>query len=295
MSLPDLDTLQGIVVAAAEAELLPRFAQCERNFKADGSIVTEADCALQQRLEAALAARWPQYAFLGEESTAEEQAATLSGATQSGATGVWCLDPLDGTSNFTAGLPFFSVSLALICGGVPVLGLVYDPVRRECFRASRGKGAWLHVLQGAQPGGEAGSDSGAHRGRFAAEPVRLGAVPPHLPLARAIAAVDFKRLPPSLASALAAHPPYSSQRSLGSVALDWCWVAAGRFHVYLHGKQKLWDYAAGWLVLDEAGGHSASLDGACGFHATLVPRSALAALDERLFRAWHDHLAGLVD
>lgn len=255
--LPSLEELGALLREAAEAELLPRFAEAEREFKADGSIVTEADVAMQERVQAALAARWPGIGLLGEEMTPEAQRTRLA----EGGGGLWCLDPLDGTSNFAAGLPFFSVSLALLVGGRAVLGLVYDPVRRECFSARRGGGAWLN---GAPLGGRV----------------------PRLPLARAIAAVDFKRLAPPLAKRLAAEPPYSSQRSLGSVALDWCWVAAGRFHVYLHGRQKLWDYAAGELVLAEAGGHSCTLEGEPVFAAEVVPRSALAALDGELFAAW---------
>ncbi len=72
-----------------------------------------------------------------------------------------------------------------------------------------------------------------------------------------MAGVDLKRLDRKLAAELAARPPYSSQRNFGSSALDWCFVAAGRFDVYLHGGQKLWDYAAGALILEEAGGRLA--------------------------------------
>ena len=75
-----------------------------------------------------------------------------------------------------------------------------------------------------------------------------------------MAQVDFKRLPPALARDLVAEPPYSSQRNFGASTLEWCYVAAGRFDVYLHGGQKLWDYAAGSLVLEEAGGLMCTLD-----------------------------------
>jgi len=255
--LPELERVQDVVVEAADAELLPRFAEAEREFKADGSVVTAADTAVQARLCKALQANWPEYGFLGEEMSASEQRTRLAAA----GTGLWCLDPLDGTSNFAAGLPFFSVSLALIVDREPVLGLVYDPSRRECFTALRGRGAWLN---------------GAPLGRRTLD----------LALGQAIAAVDFKRLAPPLARRLAEAPPYSSQRSLGSVALDWCWVAAGRFHVYLHGKQKLWDYAAGSLVLAEAGGRQCTLEGESVFRADMVPRSAVAALDEGLYQEW---------
>jgi myo-inositol-1(or 4)-monophosphatase len=93
-------------------------------------------------------------------------------------------------------------------------------------------------------------------------------------------------LQPELAQRIARQPPYASQRSFGSVALDWAWLAAGRGQVYLHGKQKLWDYAAGWLILSEAGGVSSTLDGQRGFRASLTPRSALAASSPALFDDW---------
>lgn len=263
--LPELERVQDLIIEAAELELLPRFAEAEREFKADGSIVTAADTAMQGRLRAALQAAWPEYEFLGEEMPAAEQRERLGAS----ARGLWCLDPLDGTSNFAAGLPFFSVSLALIVDGRPVLGVVYDPVRRECFAARRGEGVRLN-----------------------GEP--LARRVPALGLGQAIAAVDFKRLAPPLARRLAETPPYASQRSFGSVALDWCWVACGRFHVYLHGKQKLWDYAAGSLILSEAGGYQCTLEGEPVFRAEIAPRSAVAALDHGLYQEWRRWL-GIIE
>jgi len=65
-------------------------------------------------------------------------------------------------------------------------------------------------------------------------------------------------------------------------------VATGRFHVYLHGKQKLWDYAAGHLILAEAGGHACTLDDESVFRARNEPRSAIAALDRDLFEEWRE-------
>ncbi|MDE2121884.1 MAG: inositol monophosphatase, partial [Betaproteobacteria bacterium] len=88
------------------------------------------------------------------------------------------------------------------------------------------------------------------------------------------------------ATRLATAPPYASQRSLGSVALDWCWVAAGRFHLYVHGSQGLWDYAAGLLILAEAGGSAQTLQGDAVFDNSLRKRSALAAVDADLLREW---------
>ncbi len=254
---PDLQEIAALVRSTAQEELLPRFASVTRQFKMDGSVVTVADSAMQTRLQAALAKRWPKYRLLGEEMTAEEQTALIRGP----GAGLWVLDPLDGTSNFAAGVPFFSVSLALLLDGESMLGVVYDPTRDECFTAEKHCGAWLN--------GEPLQDPGQA-----------------LPLKQAIAAVDCKRLPLDLATRFAQEPPYASQRSFGSVALDWSWVAAGRFHVYLHGRQKLWDYAAGHLILTEAGGYSCTLDGESVFRTSNEPRSAVAALHESLFQEW---------
>lgn len=258
---PDVAQLKEIIVQATERELLPRYHQVGFACKLDGSMVTEADLAMQQYIQEQLHARWPQYELLGEEMSEAEQRHQLQSATE----GLWILDPLDGTSNFTAGLPFFSVSLALLVNGRPVIGLVYDPMRKECFYAEQGKGAWLNDKPLTKP-------------------------QPRDGLKQCLATVDFKRLAPELARRLAEAPPYGSQRSLGSVALDWCWLAAGRFHLYLHGKQKLWDYAAGILILDEMGGYSVTLDGESVFVADVAPRSALAALDESLFKQWQQWL-----
>lgn len=254
----DIKFLREQVRIAAREELLPRFADVQRHVKRDGSIVTEADPAMQDRMQRILAEHWPQYAFLGEEMPRARHEKLALARDR----GLWCLDPLDGTSNFAAGLPFFSVSLALLIEGRPVLGMVYDPVRDECFMAQRGRGAWLN---GISMGTVASLD---------------------LPLPRCIAVVDLKRLKPGLAATLAARPPFGSQRNFGSSALDWCWLADGRFHVYLHGGQKLWDYAAGSLILSEAGGRSQTLDGEEVIAPGLHPRSVVATLDADLFAVW---------
>lgn len=256
--MPELKQLCAIVVKAAREELLPRFhSRAHGEIKHDGSVVTEADTALQQRLQTELKSHWPQYALLGEEMPLERQQALR----REHDAGLWCLDPLDGSTNFSAGIPFFAVSLALLKQGRPVLGVVYDPVRDECFAARQGQGAWLN---------------GA----------RITSTPQPTPLKRSVAVVDFKRLNAPLAASLAQKPPYLSQRNFGSVALEWCWLAANRFHVYLHGGQKQWDYAAGSLILAEAGGHAETLQGGEVFNPCGQPSSVVAALDGPLFKEW---------
>lgn len=235
--------------------------------KADGSWVTDTDHAMQADLQGGLAERFPEHGFLGEEMSIAEQEAAWRECLDGRPT--WVVDPLDGTSNFRVGFPVFSVTVALMVGGKTQFGVVYDPSRDECFHAVRGEGAWLN--------GEALS--------LANEPQQ--------PLKSCLATVDFKRLPRAVAAHLACDPPYASQRSIGSVALDWCWVAAHRVQVYVHGKQKLWDYAAGQLILHEAGGASADLEGHIDYAdqpAEPHPRSAVAATHVELLEDWMEEV-----
>lgn len=274
MTLPTLAEVGELVRAAAREELLPRFAAVQHHVKRDGSLVTEADLAMQARLHRELAGRWPQYDFLGEEMGGHEhellaavalgRASRVDGGPPTAAVnGLWCLDPLDGTSNFAAGIPFFATSLALLVEGEPRLGVVYDPVRDECFSAQRGGGAFLN-----------------------GEPIAPAAAPGEL--RRCIACVDFKRLERVLAARLATHQPFGSQRNFGASSLEWCWLADSRFHLYLHGGQKLWDYAAGWLLLEEARGRSATLAGEPVFRLQLESRSVIATREHALFAPWRD-------
>jgi len=254
-----IEALAQLVREAARAELLSRSADVGRGTKYDGSLITKADLAMQRRLQDALARKWPEVGFLGEEMSAEEHSALIRTAAQRD---LWCLDPLDGTTNFAAGVPYFAVSLALLRGGQPEIGIVYDPMRDECFSARRGGGAQLN-------GG----------------PLGLRA-PSATRLAHAVAGIDFKRLPAGLAGQIASAPPFASQRNFGASSLDWCWVADRRFHIYLHGGQRLWDYAAGSLILTEAGGQSVTLQGEPVFRLDVAPRTVIAARDRALLVEW---------
>lgn len=253
-------TLKQGLVQLAKQQVLSRFEQITVERKADGSLLTEADTEMQKATQLFLQQQWPQYDFLGEESSPQQQKAALESSQ-----GCWILDPVDGTSNFASGIPFFSVSLALVIQGKVVAGLIYDPVREELFAARQGLGAELND----QP---------------------LSASCWQTCLKQCIGVIDFKRLKPQLAKKLIEQVPYASQRSFGSVALDWCWIAAGRGQIYCHGAQNIWDYAAGWLILEEAGGQSATLDGEAVFCNEIVKRSAIAATTPSLFKAWQQFL-----
>ncbi len=255
----DRQQLQNTVKTVAKEVLLPRFRAVERQYKNDGSIVTEADHLMQQRLSESLLALYPESILLGEEMTPAEQQALFNDGKP-----LWCLDPVDGTSNFAAGMPLFCISLALICEGKITFGLVYDLSRDECFTAIKGQGAWLNDTP-------LNSED-------------------QLPLNKSLALIDLKRLPSYLQTKIMLDWPFASHRSLGTVAIELCWLAAGRAHVYLHGNQKIWDYAAGLLILLEAGGKACNFQGNEVFNGTISPRSTVAAANPQLFDEWRQSL-----
>lgn len=237
-------------------EIMPRYLKVAHHLKNDGSLCTEADIAAQNALTKKLQAIL-NVPVLGEEMTTSQQRALW----ETGRDGIWCIDPIDGTSNFVHGLPYFAVSVALVREGKSVLGVVYDPVANEMFAAEQGKGAFLNgeKLVGRETPGT---------------------------LQQALASVDMKRLKKKLVTQLAINPPYSSQRNFGASALDWCYTATGRYDVYLHGGQKLWDYAAGLLVLQESGGHVCCIEHDDFGAGDIWQRSVIAARDTKLFAAW---------
>lgn len=259
---PDVQLVSRLLRSVAAAEIMPRYQHIRAEQKADGSLVTAADLATQRWLIERLEQVYPGIPLLGEEMSTSDQQALLESAD----TGVWILDPLDGTSNFACGFPGFAISLAYVERGETLLGVILDPVRDECFSARRGAGATLNgaLIRPFSPGPS---------------------------LTDCLAMIDLKRVPPERIPALFRHGGFRSQRNLGSVALDWCWLAAGRHQLYLHGGQKLWDYAAGRLIATEAGAASRLYQdrgAAPASGVSLAPHLAIGASDEALLALWLD-------
>jgi myo-inositol-1(or 4)-monophosphatase len=250
------DSLNQLMQEVARQEVMPRYLRVAQQQKTDGSLFTEADLATQAAFERDLP-KLVNCPILGEEMPTAQQESIL----QNHDALFWCVDPIDGTSNFVHGIPFFALSVALFKNGRPVLGAVYDPVAQELFSAEVGQGATLNGQ--SLPLKAAGG-----------------------PLADAIASVDLKRLPETLARRLAHQPPYASQRNFGASTLEWCWLAAGRVGLTLHGGQKLWDYAAGSLILAEAGGRYCCLNEDDFWATNPWQRSVVAALQPELFHSW---------
>lgn len=246
--------IEAVRRVAAE-EILPRYRSVVALRKDDGSIVTEADLAAQRALERRLRAV-DDVAVLAEEMTAQEQRAIHERGGR-----YWCVDPLDGSKNFSAGIPFFAVSVALMEDARPIFGTVYDPIADEAFYAVRGAGAWLnHKPLELPPGGP--------------------------PLPRALAEVSLRRDTARLRGALKHHAPYAKRLTSGSSALSWCHLAAARTDVLLHSGQKMWDYAAGALVLEEARGFACTLEHDDFWAAPVWSRSVIAARSAPLLDEW---------
>ena len=227
--------LEKIIITAARQELLPRFARVERREKRDGSFLTAADMAMQERVARELRAHWPDTVFLGEEMETAEQARLLTAGQP-----VWCLDPLDGTSNYLHGMPHFGISIALQVSGRVEHGVVYDPMRDEMFTASRGNGAYLNntrIRVSARPSLENAVIATAF-------PFRLRGM---MPVYTGIFADVYRKI--------------EDIRRNGAACLDLAWVANGRFDAFFEIGLKSWDVAAGALLVREAGGVVSDFDG----------------------------------
>jgi myo-inositol-1(or 4)-monophosphatase len=197
----------------------------EVRHKGEVDLVTRADQASEELILQAVRSRFPGHGILAEES------GTAGG--REGSRWVWVVDPLDGTTNFAHGLPIWSVSIGILRDGQPRVGVVFDPTRDECFTAVRGRGAHLD-------------------GR----PIRVSAA---RALEHALLVTGFpydvRRSAENNLDHFARFATRSrAVRRLGSAALDLAYVACGRFDGFWELKLHPWDVAAGWLLVEEAGG-----------------------------------------
>lgn len=187
------------------------------------NVVTEADLASEQLIRELITQRFPEHEILGEEG----------GLTASNQAPLWIVDPLDGTTNFAQGYPFFSVSIALRVDGEIVIGVVYDPTHDELFHATKNGGAFLNNRPIHVSNHEIFEESLLVTGF----PYDVSDAPDlHLDLFKAMV-VKARGI-----------------RRDGSAALDMCYIASGRFDAYWEVGLHPWDIAAGLLIINEAGG-----------------------------------------
>lgn len=187
--------------------------------------VSEADHASERLIIERLLEARPDDGLLAEEDTGNRS--STSGLT-------WVVDPLDGTVNYLYGIPQWCVSIAVEDQDGPVAGVVFDPAKDELFSAARGGGAHLN-----------------------GDPIRTSGV---AALADTLVATGFAYEPPIRTDqaevAAAMVRDLRDLRRAGAAALDLAWVAAGRLDAYYEGNLKPWDWSAGRLLVEEAGGRT---------------------------------------
>jgi len=215
-----------IAAAKTAGEIILEHWQQPRDIRYKGRIdlVTKTDAAVETHLQERLKEILPDVGFMGEESA---HSLIPEGD-------CWIVDPVDGTTNFVHGIPFVAVSIALWQGGATRLGIVTIPMLGECFYAERGQGAYCNgqllrvsdiarCEQALVSTGFPSYDIDAQKGRILRW---LGAV----------------------------LPQCQGVRRCGSAAADLAYVAAGRYEAFYNAYLKPWDMAAGWLLVEEAGG-----------------------------------------
>ena len=198
--------------------------------KSRSNLVTEADFAAQEVIHNFLKGRYPQHGFHGEEGLNEVRPDSPYR---------WVVDPLDGTTNYVHGFPYFAVSIGLEFEGRLVVGAIYDPTRDEMFLAARGCGATLN-----------------RRPLHKSDVTELGQamVVASLPVATHPDDIAVKRF-------LRMLPHAQTVQRTGSAALNLAYVAAGRLDAFWSTSLKPWDMAAGVVLVEEAGGRVTRVDG----------------------------------
>jgi myo-inositol-1(or 4)-monophosphatase len=208
--------------------------------------VTEVDRACEALIVKGIRRAFPSHAIVGEEGGAQ-------GPSQDGAPFVWVIDPLDGTVNYSHGLPTFAVSIGVwerglkprqgrlwdAAYGTPLVGVVHAPALREVYVAERGKGAWcngkrIRVSRQAKPLEAVLSSGFSYHARTDGENVREW-----MEVLRRFQAI----------------------RRMGSAAIDLAFTASGRFDGFWEYGLKPWDVAAGGLLIEEAGGVVSNIQG----------------------------------
>src|SRR5574341_57136 len=219
-------------------------------YKGKIDLVTRADQESEGLIVSAIRERYPTHAILAEEGGQIE----IEGAEASGL--LWVIDPLDGTTNYAHRFPIFSVSMAVRSANELLIGVVYDPLRDECFTAVRGQGAHLN-----------------------GEPIRVSVIDD---LGRGLLATGFpydrhEAADNNVAAFSAFLRRAQGVRRAGSAALDLAYAACGRFDGFWEMRLQPWDIAAGILLIREAGGRITDYEGRADLNRLFNERRLVAS------------------
>lgn len=220
------------------------------------NLVTEADHASEKAIINVIRQSYPDHFILSEET----------GEMKTGSEFKWIIDPIDGTVNFANGIPICCVSIAVEKNGTIILGAVLNPFMNEFFIAEKGNGARLN-------------DSAIHvsnKDKVSTSCLVTGFPYTYLDVPNGPVQIFEKLIRKGI-----------PVRRLGSAAIDLCWVAAGRFDGFYEHKLEAWDSAAGFLIVEEAGGRVTDFSG--NVYSPYQPH--LLATNGRI----HDELLGILN
>lgn len=250
--------LQDIIALVKETKAFVENRERAGHIKTKGraDYVTQVDTDIQAFLARELGSRFPEIQFLGEEEGLHE----MSGDTY------WILDPIDGTTNLIHDYQHSVVSLALYEKGEITIGIVYDPFREDVYYAQKGKGSFLN-----------GSPIHVSEAESLSETIIAVGTSPY---DREVAEENFKRM-------RRVFDRGQDIRRTGSAAMDLIYVACGRTGGFFEPKLSPWDFAAGMLLVTEAGGRVTDF---AGEPLSLLRRGSIVATNGKI----HEELRGLM-
>ncbi len=241
IDLRSLTALGALLRAAARTEIMPRFRRLEpadiRAKSGPLDLVTEADEAAERMITKGLHELFGGCHVVGEEAAAADPSLLEN---IDAADLLFVVDPVDGTSNYAAGLPLFGTMAAALVRGEIVASVIHDPVGDDTAFALRGEGAWIEAPDGRR------------------QDLRVA---PPVPLNEMSGAASWRYLPEPLRSRVCANlPKVGAVFDLRCAAHQYRMLAGGHCHFMLFNRLLPWDHAPGWLLHREAGGFSAQFD-----------------------------------
>lgn len=208
--------------------------------KGPQGLATEADILSEKYVIKKIKSLYPDHLILSEEDAFVKNIKDMGPVEDQY---MWLIDPLDGTNNFYNRLPFFCVSLALVKGNTPLVGVVYNPVTEECFYAIKGQGAFYERVLG---------------GKKLKTKLKASSQKKEFIESLLSANLTSKRVEKDL---LKRFPQVRAMRRLGSAALELSYVAAGILDGYWEYRLQPWDIAAAGLICQEAGVKISTIEG----------------------------------
>ena len=271
-STAQANELDLLLRAAARAEIMPRFrhlgAGAVRTKTGPLDLVTDADVAAEAMITQGLTRLHPGCLVVGEEATAAD-----AGLLQrlAGADLAFVVDPVDGTSNFAAGLPLFGTMAAAIMRGEVVACVIHDPVLDTSSIAVRGEGAWEQDAHGAL--------------------IDLHVARP-VPLSQMSGAVSWRYLAPDLRGTVLANLGKLAQSyDFRCAAHEYRMLAAGHCQFLMFNRLMPWDHLPGWLLHREAGGYAARFDGS-DYRPGMLDGGLICTPDKESYLALREALLG---